>query len=217
MDLITGDVADNYELRWYSLVDADEWTNEYITPVAEEAGSTGFWFYNPHDSQITINYEGGNVLTPGSFNVAANSVAFIEVDDDGDINLSGDNYSGLKFSTDNSDDIFYALAQIDADNGGQIFDWGFPLLPTNQLTSQVLVGLGRGATTLGERSRSVVWVTPIADATIYIDFDGDGSFDNFVVIGQYLIVHFRSISLEIIYNISHSYLVSFFLIFNNDF
>ena len=29
-------------------------------------------------------------------------------------------------------------------------------------------------------SRSVVWVTPVADATIYIDFDGDGNVDNTV-------------------------------------
>ncbi|NEP74540.1 MAG: hypothetical protein F6K29_23235, partial [Okeania sp. SIO2G5] len=186
VDLVTGDIGDNYELRWYAQVDADEWTNEYITPVAEEAGSTGYWFYNPNDSEITISYEGGNSPN-GTFDVAANSSTFIEVGSN--INLSGDNYSGLRFFTDATNNggatpNFYGLAQVDADGGGEIFDWGFPLIPTDQLTSQVLVGLGRGATddgqplnNQGEESRSVVWVTPIENSNIFIDFDGDGTFD----------------------------------------
>ncbi|WP_161565117.1 SdrD B-like domain-containing protein, partial [Okeania hirsuta] len=193
VDLVTGDIGDTYELRWYAQVDADEWSNEYITPVAEEVGSTGYWFYNPNDSEITISYEGGNSPN-GDFNVAANSSRFIEVDSDGDINLSGDNYSGLRFFTDGTNNggatpNFYGLAQVDADGGGQIFDWGFPLIPTDQLSSQVLVGLGRGATDdglplndQGEESRSVVWVTPIEDSNIFIDFDGDGTFDNNVAV-----------------------------------
>ncbi|MDJ0518938.1 MAG: carboxypeptidase regulatory-like domain-containing protein, partial [Trichodesmium sp. MO_231.B1] len=194
VDLVTGDIGDTYELRWYAQVDADEWSNEYITPVAEEAGSTGYWFHNPSNTQITISYEGGNSPN-GSFNVAANSSEFIEVDSNGDINLNngdtfaGNQYSGLRFFTEASNNSgstpnFYALAQVDADDGGQIFDWGFPLIQTDQLTSQVLVGLGRGATDdglplndQGEESRSVVWVTPIENSNIFIDFDGDGTFD----------------------------------------
>ena len=191
VDLITGDVGDTYELRWYSQIDSDQWTNEYITPVAEETGSTGYWFYNPNNSQITISYEGADAEN-GNFNVEANSSAFIEIDWNGDINLSGDQYSGLRFFTEannngGSTPIFNGLAQIDADGNGKVFDWGFPLIPRDQITAQALVGLGRGATddgfplnNQGEQTRSVVWVTPVEDSVIFIDFDGDGTFDNAV-------------------------------------
>jgi uncharacterized repeat protein (TIGR01451 family) len=185
--LLSGDIGSTYELRWYSLVPREDWSNDYYSPVAEELGTTGFWFYNPNNSQITISYEGDENLT-GSFTVAGNSSEFIEVaSSGGDINLPipGDpDYSGLRFFTQGGQD-FFALAQIDAgisgsgSDSGQIFDWGFPLIPADQLTSQALVGWGYGNTNNDPNinSRSVVWVTPTADATVSVDYDGDGIVD----------------------------------------
>ena len=72
VDLIGADVNDNYELRWYAQVDANDWTDEYISPVAETQGNTGFWFYNPHDYPLTISYNGGNLVS-GQFIVNAKS------------------------------------------------------------------------------------------------------------------------------------------------
>ncbi len=56
------------------------------------------------------------------------------------------------------------------------------MIGANQLTSQVLVGWGYGnkLNRSSKDSRSVVWVTPVADATISIDFDGDGTADDTV-------------------------------------
>lgn len=45
VDMITGDIGDNFEMRWFAQVDRNDWSDEYISPVAETAGSTGFWFY----------------------------------------------------------------------------------------------------------------------------------------------------------------------------
>ena len=190
VDLVTGDINSTYELRWYSLVPREDWSNEYYSPVAEEEGATGLWFYNPNNSQITIAYEGVNGFS-GSFTVAANSSEFIELDFNGDVNLPNDSgqdnipgtttndYSGLRLSSTNGAD-FFALAQIDADGGGQIFDWGFPLVPGDKLTSQALIGWGYGNTNndSGINSRSVVWVTATEDATVSVDFDGDGTVDD---------------------------------------
>ena len=55
VDLIGADQSDNYKLRWYAQVDADDWTHEYISPVAETLGNTGFWFYNPQTTAMTHN------------------------------------------------------------------------------------------------------------------------------------------------------------------
>ncbi len=184
LSLVTGDVGSNYEMRWYSLDAVSQWSNNYVSPVAEEVGSTGFWFYNPNNTTIEINYEfgGNNPNRFGSFTVDANSSEFVEVDNDGEINLVGvgnPSYSGIIFESAEGES-FYALAQIDADNtdgNGQIYDWGFPLLSTEQLTSQAQVGLGFGNTSNDPNiaSRSVVWVTAVDDAVITVDFEGDGS------------------------------------------
>ena len=54
------------------------------------------------------------------------------------------------------------------------------MIPADKLSSQALVGWGYGNTTNNPSvaSRSVVWVTPVSDATIHIDFDGDGTVDD---------------------------------------
>ncbi|MEQ8702144.1 MAG: hypothetical protein RLT05_36975 [Bauldia litoralis] len=51
--LITGDINEQYQMRWYSLTPTEKWSDGYYAPVAEEVGSTGFWFYNPGATTIT--------------------------------------------------------------------------------------------------------------------------------------------------------------------
>ena len=198
-DLIVGDINDTYELRWYSTVDANDWTNEYISPVAETLGNTGFWFYNPHDYPIQVSYNGGNTDS-GTFTVPVKASKFIPSCHGSPLLIPSsltpmtsktpDRYSGVRFKS--SGDNFFAFAQIDANGSptfggaGQVYDWGWPMIPTSQLTSQALVGLGQGCTynkctlptdqgVIG--SRNVVWVTPIEDTIIFVDYDGDGVFD----------------------------------------
>jgi hypothetical protein len=92
-------------------------------------------------------------------------------------------YAG-KFSADKT---FYAFSSTDTEGGGQIFDWGYPLVGVEQLSEQVIIGLGYGCTgnqcgyDAGKNGeRSIVWVTPISDATVYVDFDNDGTEDKVV-------------------------------------
>ena len=56
------------------------------------------------------------------------------------------------------------------------------------LTSEVLIGLGYGCTNndcgRNGHERSVVWVTPVQDAEIWVDFDNDGVVDKHVSAGE---------------------------------
>lgn len=55
---ITGDINEQYEMRWYSLTPTEWWLDGYYAPVAEEVGSTGFWFYNPGATTIaTVSFQ----------------------------------------------------------------------------------------------------------------------------------------------------------------
>jgi uncharacterized repeat protein (TIGR01451 family) len=78
----------------------------------------------------------------------------------------------VRVFSNNAGDRFAALSVIDY--GGQIYDWGYTLEPRKELSTQALVGLGLGCTNSNscDRSRSVIWVTPIADTTIYVNRDG---------------------------------------------
>ncbi|MEM9273463.1 MAG: hypothetical protein AAGA80_10945, partial [Cyanobacteria bacterium P01_F01_bin.143] len=182
--LIGGDVGSNFELRWYSLTPRENWSNDYYTPVGDgeengggNDGPTRVWLYNPDEnSSIDVTFQrlvGGN-LTSSTVTVPPGTSALSpEIPDD----------SGGRFFTSGGEE-FFALTQTDADGIGQTFDWGHPLIPADQLTSQALVGWGYGNTNNNSNvtSHSVVWVTPVEDATINIDFDGDGTVDNTVFV-----------------------------------
>ena len=81
-----------------------------------------------------------------------------------------------------SSSTFVALSLTDTVNGGNWYDWGFPVLPTSKLTTKVLIGWGYGCTEkncattndVGGLARSVVFVSPWEDADIYVDVDNDG-------------------------------------------
>ncbi len=185
VSLITGDVGSTYEMRWYSLTPRDQWGSDYYTPVGSDSDDTQVWLYNPNNSAISVTYERGN----GPGNAITSSTITIPAKSTGvqNIELSPDtsNDSGARFFTAN-DDEFFAVTQTDTDGSGQIKDWGHPLVPANQLTSQALVGLGYGNTSNSASvdSRSVVWVTPVANAWINIDYDGDGTIDDSILVDR---------------------------------
>jgi uncharacterized repeat protein (TIGR01451 family) len=173
VDLLTGDIGSNYELRWYSLLPVDDWSDEYISPMGDTIGETKVVLYNPSSSSIDVK-----VMTldwTETYNIGGKSSVFTRFIETG---------SGAKFTQENGKK-FLALSLTDTNGGGQIFDWGFPVLPTRDLTSQVLIGWGFGCTgnSCGTESfnngetRSVVWVTPVEQADIYVDYNNDGTVD----------------------------------------
>ena len=87
--------------------------------------------------------------------------------------------------------LFYARRTNDASgsgsSAGQLYEWGFSLVPSPLLSAQVLVGNGLGCTQPGanlsgstcplgnvNNARSFVWVMPTSgtNVPIYVAYDG---------------------------------------------
>jgi uncharacterized repeat protein (TIGR01451 family) len=173
VDFLTGDRSSTYELRWYSLRATEDWSDSYLSPVGDSEGETKLVVYNPNafsiNVKITVNNGDNTEKISGgehfvSDYIRTGSAALLEETD-------GNN--------------FIVLSVTDTVRGGQLFDWGFPVVAVRDLTPQVLVGLGFGCTNnecLREKynnknTRSVVWVTPVEDADIYVDYGNDGIVD----------------------------------------
>ncbi|NLE56866.1 MAG: hypothetical protein GX616_00785, partial [Planctomycetes bacterium] len=199
---MTADDNDTFEFRWDALVPRSNWSNDYYTPVGTNADANGddrcteVWVYNPNPAQITINWDrpGGSAYptADGSFNVPANSAA---VNPTGTGLLTGGN--GARFWSAGGQ-VFSPISLTDCTKNnlnGRMEDWGAPLVPAEQLTSQVLVGWAPGCSneshsgichdpddsaggTTPDRtyrySRNVIFVTAVAATTIYVDTNGSG-------------------------------------------
>ncbi|GJM08649.1 MAG: hypothetical protein DHS20C11_09250 [Lysobacteraceae bacterium] len=170
--LLTGDRGTTYAGRWYSLVPSSDWSTEYYSPAgssdpdpSDTDQATFIIAYNPNGSAITVNHQTrqGGMIVNGNFSVPAG----------GHFNFRMPEGSGGRFFTPGGE-TFYALSAIDFDSTAS--DWGFPLVQSGQLTTSVVVGLGWGqvnsAAPPAENS-SPVWVTAVADTTLYVDYDSD--------------------------------------------
>lgn len=189
--LLTAEPASQYENRFYNLIPRADWSNDYYTPVGTGAGNqcTNVWVYNPNASTITVNYRIGSG-TPATFTVGANAAV-------GSANITSGN--GARFWTTGSPaPKFLPISMTDCTNGGggsagNIFDWGNELYPADQLSPEILVGWAEGCSnehpngpygvclsttglgnTTNTKSRNLVWVTPLANTTLYVDLDGSG-------------------------------------------
>jgi hypothetical protein len=140
--MITGDIDSVYESRWYSLLDQAQWSTQYVTPTGETFGRTKLVLYNPTTASITVSMETRNRTTGAKIfqNIAVASKNYA---------LSGyvsDDTGALVTSTQK----FLALSITDAERfssdgkstDGQMYDWGFPVQPLADLTSQVLIAWG---------------------------------------------------------------------------
>ncbi len=161
--ILTGDIGSRYESRWFTLFPVNEWSQDYYTPVgsANASDATHIFLYNPNGGAITVDYE--TQSTTGAILVPAGGTTQFQMPQD----------SGAHFYTTNPGEIFYAIATIDSDSGNNlVHDWGFSLVPEAALTTQAVVGWGPGTEDLSANG-SPVWVTAVADADVYIDYDGD--------------------------------------------
>ncbi len=183
VSLLTADTGSTYENRFYALIPSSNWTSEYYTPVGTPAGSTActnVWIFNPNPTSINVNYTLGNGNT-GTINNIPSKVAVGSPD-------IPDGY-GARFYNANGQ-VFLPVSMTDCSNStsGDIYDWGTELYPIDQLSPEILVGWAPGCTNESDigmcreedgspanrYSRSVVWVTPLTNTTLYVDTDGSG-------------------------------------------
>ncbi len=184
VDLATGRLQSGYQLRWFSLLSTDQWTNSYFSPVGDTVGATRIVLYNAAATATTVtyNYFLKGVKQTGSVVLNPKSAGSTPVIPDG---------TGCSLSAPGN---FIALSVTDTVGSGDVHDWGFPVMPTSMLTPQALIGLGYGCTgnnCQGYNPRSVVWVSPTQDASIFVDYENDGivdyTFDATALTSQYLI------------------------------
>ena len=171
VDLVTGDLGSNYEMRWYSLLPREQWTNDYYTPLSEDYSRV--YMYNPNDFSITVNVYMQNDAygSPSdTVNIGANSH---------DKFLLPSETSSYRFES--TDGNFFGVTQTDDYGGGQRWDWGHPLIPADNLTSKVVVGLAYGCKNNSCPSGTtnppnVVWITAAdGPAIVTVDYNTDGS------------------------------------------
>ncbi len=186
VDMLTGDIASNYESRDSELLPISLWFSDYYTPVSTSATAqsiagtaTTVWLYNPDVSAITVQYQTRNGLgnlttTPLTVPGGPQGGYLSQVIPDGyGAHFSTSGAKFYPFSTTNSTDT-------DTD-GNQAWDWGFTLIPKDSLTSQALIGLGIGRDPTSGSSPSQdgnpIWVTPVGNGdtpvTVYVDFDAN--------------------------------------------
>ena len=145
--------------------------------MGDTRGQARIIVFNPNDVNVEVNYQflnrtqtSNQKLVVGS-GKAAMLPYYIPRD------------SGARVWTDGLP--IFAVGNTDTVSwrtGGQIFDWGFPLIPADQLSTQVLIGWGYGCARnrcqgLHFDSRSVVFISPTEDAVLHVDFDNDGVVD----------------------------------------
>ncbi len=183
--LVTGTVNSTWATRWYNLEPRPDWTSDYYAPVGTADASatcTAVWIYNPNGSQITVYYDFPGGASPnGNFTVNAGASTKA-------VNIPIDNGAHY-YTTGSPAPVFYPVSVTEC-SGAQLYDWGYGLLPLDRLTDQVLVGWAPGCTTFSGpdecfdlttptagtqgRSRTPVWVMPLASTTIYVDLNGSG-------------------------------------------
>ncbi|GKZ00159.1 hypothetical protein MPSEU_000969100 [Mayamaea pseudoterrestris] len=171
VDVITGDPGSTYEMRWYALLPRNMYSKSYVGPVGNTKGGVGYVIFNPNPFSVTADYKWSvsGTTRSASLSIPARSNR-----------MTQSIPSGTGVFIDSDDGDILAFSVIDIDETGQLFDWGFPVQPRDALTPQVLIGLGFGCTNNAcdyRGVRSVVWVTSVADADLYIDYDNDGTVD----------------------------------------
>jgi len=193
VDIITGDICDNYESRWFTLFPTELWDNSYYSPVGTPAANfdpVRVILYNPDPVNDIV------VLVQDL--TASNITVTVPAGGHFDYFQNYDTAAHYCTTTDNTScnpagAKFYAVAGIDADadssstgSSAATNDWGFTLVPKSSLSQQALVGIGFGHDPLrtSTENSSPVWVTadlvnggtPVnGGIQICVDYDNDGT------------------------------------------
>ncbi len=164
VDIITGDIGGNYECRWYTVAPLAQWGSRYYSPVgtATNGDDTYVFLYNPDSAAISVNVTtrvGSSVISIP----AKSNYRYLMPQDSG---ASFINTAGKPF---------YGIACVGAlPTANNVHDWGFSLVQEADLTTTLSLGWGPGSSEVTPTvNGNPVWVTPVKNTTIYVDYNGD--------------------------------------------
>ncbi|MES2598541.1 MAG: SdrD B-like domain-containing protein, partial [Verrucomicrobiota bacterium] len=160
--LVTGDIGARYESRRFTLYPRDQWSDVTYSPVGTAAnGHQAYAFiYNPNAAALTINVS--TAVGAASFTVAANGVTQYQIPQN----------SGARFVSSSAADFFGVVTVGANPSSNNVHDWGFSMVPSDNLTTEAVVGWGPGSENLTQNG-SPVWVTPTSASRVYVDYNGD--------------------------------------------
>jgi hypothetical protein len=140
--LLTGDVGSEYETRWFTM--RSTYAKSYLSPVGDTFGKSKVVLYNPNTDELKYSVK---TLVNG-----------VERTETGVLASKQSTYTSVipynSGALVSGDVPFVALSVTDTevkssinktyDSESERYDWGFSMIATNELTSQVLIGFGYG-------------------------------------------------------------------------
>lgn len=165
---------DNFSSREVPIFPATWYSHTYYTPVPTTGPASAphdtavVMLYNTLNRAININWSSG-IPTSGTINMPANSSFRFAMP------LSAN--TAYKF-VNPTKEAFVALEIVDSytpgggGNEGSTRDWAFNLISEARLTDFASVAWAPGSTN-GSRNDNPIWVTPSANTTVYVKYDGD--------------------------------------------
>ncbi|MBL0355892.1 MAG: tandem-95 repeat protein [Chitinophagaceae bacterium] len=166
--------VDNFSSREIPVFPATWYSNTYYTPVPTTGPGTAphdtavVMLYNSLNRDININWTSGTPSS-GTILLRANSSERFAMP------LS----SSVAYKFVNpTKESFVALEIVDSytpgggGNDGSTRDWAFNLISEARLTDFASIAWGPGSTDM-TRNDNPIWVTPSANTTVYVKYDGD--------------------------------------------
>jgi uncharacterized repeat protein (TIGR01451 family) len=166
---VAGVVGAGYIARGFSAFPRGLWTKDYYAPLDQPSVRTtrytDYYLYNPHSSDITINWESGTGI--GSFTINANSTVSFRTATGGSVPVD----SGLYFK---GSDVFWGVGV--GDSGQNLYEWGFSLLPSTMLYDEHFLGWAPDSEPIVTgRTDNGVFLTVAQDNTVvFVDYQNDG-------------------------------------------
>ncbi len=166
VDLVTGDIGSNYESRYFALLPDNLLSNDYFSSVTTVDATRPFhlFVHNTNLFDITVSFE----TTAGITTQLIAAGATFEYN-----TLAG---SATHVFTTNGDDFAVVGAMDVGGTSGvnQARDWGLSLQATATLSPVAVVAWAPGNDgSSATENGSPIWVTPVENTRIYVDFDGD--------------------------------------------
>ncbi len=167
---------DNYSSRDVPIYPATWYSNTYYSPVPTTGSSTAIkdtaaiMLYNSLNRSININWSSG-VPSSGTLTIPAKSVIRMALPLSATaaykfVNPTGESFTAIE--------IVDAYTPGGGGNVGKDYDWSFNLIAENRLTDFATIAWAPGSTD-GTRNDNPVWVTPTANTTVYVKYDGNVS------------------------------------------
>ena len=152
---------DCFGTRQVTLLPASFYSSTYYAPVPTTLPSDPVAVYlnNSLNGSIDINWASSS--NSGVFTIPANSSYRFQLNDN----------SGYRF-TNLQSKAFTAIGVIDSEANGATYDWSYNLISSTRLTDFASIAWAPGSID-GTGNYNPIWVTPTANTTIYVKYDGD--------------------------------------------